>query len=41
MLDEYAEQQVIEFWKYCMKKGYKFTLAAREIYQQFLSEKTH
>ena len=39
-MDEYAKQEAIEFWKWCIKKDYKLTLAANNIYHLYIQEKT-
>jgi len=36
VMDEYAKQQAIEFWKFCIEHDCHLTLAADEIYNTFL-----
>lgn len=37
-MDEYAKQVAIDFWKFCIKNNYKLTLAADEIFAEFLKQ---
>lgn len=37
-MDQYAEQEAIEFWKFCEKNGYHLTLAAKGIFQLFKNQ---
>lgn len=39
-LSELSKQQSIEFWKYCLHRGYQLTLAANAIYDAFIKNQS-